>query len=361
MSDNFNRLGANTFSIRPASQTIQSKNRGKQKKRGEPITYDQAISFKEAYKYSGANVSVEAYCESNATLKFKNEKTNPNVIIRGIDENYIATSAYEIEKGRNFTNSETRKVIVGYDIVKSLFNEKPEKAINKEIRINSDKFTIVGTLKKRGSSSGGNEDRRVFIPLITAKQKYGYARKNYNVSISVLKPDLTDDAINNTIGIFRNIRGLKAGEENDFAIRKSDSILETLKEMTTTLRWSTIIIAMLTLLGASIGLMNIMLVTVTERTKEIGVRKALGATRKNILTQFMIEAVVICLMGGILGIILGIIIGMLVTVLVKGQFFIPWAWMMLGLIVCIVVGIISGLYPALKASQLDPIESLRYE
>lgn len=361
MSDNFNRLGANTFSFRPKSETIKTSNGGRRRKRGEPITFDQAMEFKDDFKYSGASVSVESWCESNATLKYKDNKTNPNIIVRGVDENYIATSAYELEAGRNFTATETNKVVIGADLVTKLFDGKAQKAINQEISINADKYVVVGTLKSRGSSSGGGEDRRIFIPLITSKFKYGYARKNYNLSVSVLRPDLVDETINSSIGVMRNIRGLKAKDSNDFEIRKSDSILETLKDMTSTLRWATIIIAMLTLLGAAIGLMNIMLVTVTERTKEIGVRKALGATSNNVLIQFLTEAVMICILGGIVGIILGIILGLGVTKLMDGRFFIPWAWTMLGLSVCVVVGVISGLYPALKASRLDPIESLRYE
>lgn len=361
MSDNFNRLGANTFVFRPASENLRSSHRGRQRKRGEPITLDQALEFKEKFRYSGANVSIESWCESGATLKYKNEKTNPNIIIRGVDENYISTSAYELEAGRNFTASENNKVVIGYDLVKTLFDGKPGKAINKEISINADKYIVAGTLKSRGSSSGGGEDRRVFIPLMTAKAKYGYPKKNYNLSVSMLQPNLVDEAIESSIGIMRNIRKLKAGDKNDFTIRKSDSILNTLKEMTSTLRWSTIIIAMLTLLGAAIGLMNIMLVTVTERTKEIGVRKALGATSNNVLIQFLTEAIMICLLGGLVGIILGIILGFGVTKMIDGRFFIPWAWMLLGITVCIIVGVLSGLYPALKASRLDPIESLRYE
>lgn len=159
----------------------------------------------------------------------------------------------------------------------------------------------------------------------------------------------------------RNVRKLKIADSNDFEIQKSDGILNQLKSMTTSLRWGTIIIALLTLLGASIGLMNIMLVSVTERTREIGIRKALGATRRNIRFQFLIEAIIICLIGGIAGIFLGILMGFGVSLLVGGQFLIPWNWMALGFTMCIVVGLISGLIPAIKASRLDPIEALRYE
>ena len=242
-----------------------------------------------------------------------------------------------------------------------MFQENPEKAVGKDIFINSDKYKVIGALKSKGSASGGSSDRRVFIPLYNSKVLYGYADKAYNLTVAVSAQNDMEEAINHAIGTMRKSRKLKVSEENDFEIRKSDGILNQLKDMTSTLRWSTVVIAMLTLLGASIGLMNIMLVSVTERTKEIGIRKALGATRRNILLQFLIEAIVICLLGGVVGVSLGILMGFGVSTMVDGRFFIPWNWMILGFSVCIVVGLVSGLYPALKASRLDPIEALRYE
>ena len=365
MSDNFNKLGANSFSVRPLSETLKSNDNGRNRKEAEPIVFDQAMSFKENYQYGASRVSIESFCSGDATIKHGDKKTNPTVRVVGIDENYMNTSAYEIIAGRNFNNNEimatANKVIIGSEIVQSLFQDKPEKAIGKDLYINSDKYMIVGALKSKGSNSGGSNDRRVFIPLYNSKVQYGYADKSYNVTVAVAQPNEMEDAINHAISIMRNVRKLKVSEENDFELRKSDGILNQLKEMTSTLRWSTVVIAMLTLLGASIGLMNIMLVSVTERTKEIGVRKALGATRKNVLLQFLIEAIVICLLGGIVGIILGILMGFGVSVMVEGRFFIPWNWMLLGFSVCIIVGLVSGLYPALKASKLDPIEALRYE
>lgn len=339
---------------------------GRVVKSGEPITFDQAIIFKEKFKYPGALVSVEAFCESLATISYGDKKTNPNVTVRGIDENHLAVSAYSLKNGRNFNKSEvdnlTYKVIIGAEIVKLLFDGKAEDALGKNIKVNTDYYKVIGTLEDKGAASGGgNANLRVLIPLVTAKAKYGFTNKNYNVSVALAETDALDRAVNDAIGVMRNIRKLNAYQQNDFEIRKSDSILAKLKDMTGTIRMATVIIALLTLLGAAIGLMNIMLVSVTERTREIGVRKALGATRKNILFQFLIEAVVICLIGGFIGVLMGIFLGLLVTVLIKGSFVIPWAWILLGLIVCIVVGIVSGLYPAMKASHLDPIESLRYE
>jgi putative ABC transport system permease protein len=365
MSDNFNRLGANSFNIRPLSESLRRNDRGRAQKTADPIVFEQAMRFKEAYQYGASKVSVESFCTGNASVKHGDKKTNPTIRVIGVDENYMNTSAFEIIAGRNFTNSEVfstaNKVILGSDIIKTLFQENPEKAIGKDIYINSNRYMVIGALKSKGSSSGGSNDSRVFIPLYNSKVLYGYADKAYNVTVAVAQPNEMDDAINHAIGVMRNIRKLKVSQENDFEVRKSDGILNQLKDMTSTLRWSTVVIAMLTLLGASIGLMNIMLVSVTERTKEIGIRKALGATRKNVLLQFLIEAIVICLLGGVVGVTLGILMGFGVSVIVEGRFFIPWNWMILGFSVCIVVGLVSGLYPALKASKLDPIEALRYE
>ena len=214
---------------------------------------------------------------------------------------------------------------------------------------------------KKGSGSGDSNDKRVLIPLINAKVIYGYSDKVYRINVVTNDVKMISQDIDQAIGTMRVVRKLKAFQENNFEIKKSDGILEKMKDMTSTLRLSTIVIAMLTLLGASIGLMNIMLVTVTERTREIGIRKALGATSNNILIQFLTEAVVICLIGGVIGIILGIALGLVVTLSMNGHFVIPWLWILLGITVCILVGIISGLYPSLKAAKLDPIASLRYE
>lgn len=365
MSDNFNRLGANSYNFRRSSETITSNNGGRQVKRGDPINFDDAYDFKEAFKYSGSVVSIDTYCGGNATVKYGDKETTPTMRIIGIDEEYFSTSAFEIAEGRNFTKSEafsgSNRAILGSDIVEKLFDGNPEKAVGNSISLNGAKYKVLGTLEQKGNSSGDGNDKRVFIPLINAKKIYGYPNKSYNVTVAVQNSTEIDDAVSAGIGVMRNVRKLKASEKNDFEIRKSDGILERLKEMTSTIRWATIVIAGLTLLGAAIGLMNIMLVSVTERTREIGVRKALGATRSNVLLQFLTEAVVICLIGGLVGIVLGIGIGLLVALGTKGQFVTPWHWMLLGITICVIVGVVSGIYPALKASRLDPIESLRYE
>lgn len=364
MSDNFNRLGANSFSIRPASETIRTAGR-RMDKISDPVSFNQAYEFKNFFQEKGFVVSTDSRGANNAVIRYGEKKTNPTTRVNGIDENYLSTSAFEIEFGRNFTQTEvysnSYKAIIGSEIAEELFGSNHEKAIQKTIFIDANKYVVVGVLKQKGNTSGGSSDRQVAIPIYNAKVLYGFADKNYGITVAVAQAGRIDEAVNEAIGVMRNVRKLKIGQENDFEVRKSDGILNQLKEMTTNLRLGTVVIAMLTLIGASIGLMNIMLVTVTERTKEIGIRKAIGASRTVILRQFLIEAIVICLMGGIVGIVLGIGFGSIVTIIVEGRFFIPWNWMLLAIIVCLIVGLVSGLYPALKASRLDPIEALRYE
>lgn len=365
MNDNFSRMGANSFEIRPARSSLQSHGGGRSEKRGEPIDFRQAMEFKERYDFPATRVSLSGLGSWSSTLKYANEKTNPTVLVFGVDENYLDVEGYDLDLGRNFTNVEleagTHVVIIGMDIVKSLFDNKAEMAINKNITIDNHRFVVIGVLTSKGASMNQSADRRVLIPLIAERYLYGYSDKNYDISVSTESATEMDDAINMAISVMRNIRKLRVSEENDFETRQSDSLMNMLKENTVTIRLATIGIGLITLIGAAIGLMNIMLVSVTERTREIGISKALGATRRTILTQFLTEAVVICQLGGIVGILLGIAIGNGVALLLGGKFIMPWAWIILGFITCMIVGLASGLYPALKAARLDPIESLRYE
>ena len=364
LNDSFSGLGANAFKIEPRGNKIKGNKHGRRTKRGTNIYFDQAMDFKDRFHFPG-KTSISTFCTSLGELSFKKEKTNPNVSVFGIDENYIAVSGFNISHGRSFTKNEVEtgghKVIIGVDIVTLLFNDNSESAINKVISIGNKKFQVVGVLEAKGSSMNQNSDRQAYIPILTAKRLYGHAKKHYSVQVAVRDATNLDDAVAAATGLFRNVRKLKLSESNDFEIRKSDALIDIIKEDTIKFRLAAVAIGLITLIGAAIGLMNIMLVSVTERTREVGICKALGATSKNILIQFLTEAVVICQMGGIVGIILGILIGNIVSSIMGGTFIIPWAWIILGFVTCLIVGLISGLYPALKAARLDPIESLRYE
>jgi putative ABC transport system permease protein len=364
LSQNLSSLGANTFMIEPSGQGVRGRRGGRRDKQGEPVSYDQAVEFKERYDFP-ARVSVSIPCTATAAVKHGDEKTNPNVAIYGIDENYLEAKGFEIATGRNMTSLEALRGgfigLIGDEVVDELFGGKPDKAIGQSIYAGSIKLKVIGCIKPKGSSMGGNDDRRVLIPLQTAKRYYGSDRTNYSVIVAVNDATLIESGTDYATGLFRNVRGLKTSESNDFEVEQSDNLISIIRENTTYFRWAAIGIGVITLIGAAIGLMNIMLVSVTERTREIGISKAIGAKQGTIRTQFLAEAVVISLIGGLIGIVLGVLAGNVVALISGGSFLFPWGWVLVAIVTCTGVGLISGLYPATKAAKLDPIESLRYE
>lgn len=365
ISESFNRIGASSFTVERKYENIQSKTKGRRRIAGDVISFREAMEFKDRYAFQGSKVSIDIYAGYNLVASYKKKETNPNMKLIGVDENYLEVSSFELMAGRGFTaneiNNSSAKTIIGPTIVDKLFDGKPEKALGKMVSIDDHKLLVIGVTESKGSTFGDSNDRRAMVPITLARVLYGTKKSNYTITTSITVQNTFDDAISSAMGVMRNIRGLRPIDENDFEIQKSSSLMTQIKDITKTLRLATIAIGLMTLVGAAIGLMNIMLVSVTERTREIGVSKALGATKRNILIQFLTEAVTITMMGGVIGIILGLIIGNVVTYAIGQSFIFPFAWVGLGLFVCIFTGILSGLYPALKAASLDPIESLRYE
>lgn len=362
LTNTFSSMGANSFTIRNRGIGIRIGGGGQRPKRFKSIDYRQATEFKSSFTFP-AMISVNVFASFGGTVKYGNEKTNPNISILGADENYMASAGYKLASGRNFSQSEleygTSVVLIGDEIKTRLFPSADP--VNKTIHIGNNKFRIIGVLKAKGSSIGFGGDKVCVIPLLRAKQVMTITSPSYTISVTGDDPAQMEAAIGEATSLFRNVRNLKVSDENNFEITKSDAIAQTFIDNLRYVRWGGIVIGTITLIGAAIALMNIMIVSVTERTREIGIRKAIGATPLVIRRQFLIEAIVICLMGGITGVFLGILIGNLLSMVMGGSFIMPWAWTILGLTLCIGVGLISGLYPAIKASKLDPVESLRYE
>ena len=363
INSSFSFMGANTFTIDQKWTQMQSEGGGEDWKPSPPILYDQALLFKDRYIFP-ATISLSNQFDWVAVFTHNSKKTNPNVGMIGVDENYLLTAGYEIERGRFFTADEIKSgaplVVAGKDVIDKVFTDK-EDPINKFISTSGRPYRIIGILKSKGSSMIQSSDRIVMIPMLNAMRNFMGRESSVDISVTVTSVEQLQPAVDEATGVMRNIRRLRTTEADDFEIEKSDDLANELFSQLVYIRGAAVLIGIITLFGAAIGLMNIMLVSVTERTMEIGVSKALGATRRTIRRQFLLEAIVICLLGGILGILLGILIGNLVSLVLGGGFVVPWIWILAGLLFCYVVGLISGLYPAIKASRLDPIEALRYE
>lgn len=364
LNSKFAAMGSNTFNINQYEFTSRRRGGGEIEQINPIISYPQAKAFKEKYTYPATQTAVYFTATSKAEIKYENTKTDPAISVLGVDDYYVPNTGSEVIEGRNFNSfdiTNNRYVcVVGNAFVKDglLKNSNP---INAVISIRGAKFRVIGVLKEKGSTFGNNQDQRVMIPIQIARSLFSAPSINYTISTMVTRKEILDAAIDNARLTMRRVRQLSPVEETNFGISRSDDLVQRIAEMTGTLNVAAIVIGFITLLGSSIALMNIMIVSVTERTREIGVRKSLGAKRSTIAWQFFMETLVIGQLGGLLGMLLGIVIGYIFASLFDFKFTLPWVAMLAAVITSFLVALVSGLYPAIKASKLDPVEALRYE
>ncbi|HSQ76068.1 MAG TPA: ABC transporter permease [Bacteroidota bacterium] len=356
------QLGANTFQVQkfPAFQTGPG-DRARFRNRKD-ITYEQAVAVREKATLASA-VGIEMW-RFGLVFVWNGQKTNPNISIGGENLDGLVTNDWTVEIGRSFSQQdldEGRKVmILGKALAEKLFPPSIN-PIGESIRADGSVYQVIGVFESKGGALGGNQDNFGAIPITTYMQKYGKATRSVNIMVKAINRESMEDAIEQVRLILRTARKVPPGAEDDFAWFSNDSLIKQFDEFTLYLRLGVMLISFIALLAAGVGIMNIMLVSVTERTREIGIRKAIGAQRRDILTQFMIEAILLCEIGGVLGVVLGIITGNVVGLLLEVPAVLPWDWAAIGIIVSSIVGLVFGVYPAWKAANLDPIEALRYE
>jgi len=376
LKESFSVMGANAFSIRYKELTIKmgNNNNSSVSRKGEKkekksnlnkyISKDEAEYFKANYKFP-AEVSIYKRGNSGVECSYENKKTNPITTVFGGDENYLAVNGYTLISGRNLNNidvSSGRNVcIIGSNTAKTLFGENEEKSIDKIIRVGGLPYRIIGLLKEKGSSGFLRMDDIVITSYTNVLRTNSTASPTFLIGVLTKNVAEMNVAIEEATATFRGVRKLHPTEANNFAIEKSDKVAEMFIGFLSGISGSAGAIGMITLIGAAIGLMNIMLVAVNERTREVGLIKAIGGKSKNVRIQFLLESIIISLMGAAFGIVLGILVGNIFASYLNTGFIIPWNWVIGGIIICTVVGLLAGLYPAIKASKLNPINALRYE
>ncbi len=359
----FASMGANTFSISQYDLSAEINQNDASQRVNSIISYPEAKAFQDKYNFPFTNTSLSFTAGSAVELKYGEKKTDPEISILGVDDNFCPNKGLQVSSGRNFNSFDIENnnyvCVLGSDFEKGLFAGL--NPIDKIISIRGAKFKVIGVLKEKGSTFGNSQDLRVLIPIQVARSLFSAPNINYSLDVMVDNEALLDEAVDDAIITMRRVRKLNPVSKNDFGIERSDDLIQTLLSNTEVLGISAWVIGIITVFGSSIALMNIMLVSVSERTREIGIRKALGAKRSTIAWQFFTETLVIGQLGGIVGIIFGILIGWGIASAIGFSFVIPWTAVIAAVITTFIVTIASGLYPAVKASKLDPVEALRHE
>jgi putative ABC transport system permease protein len=377
LAESFSTMGVNAFSIRfkemhirmgdnnEVTKTTKGKLKEKRSNAGKAITYEEAREFKKRFNFP-AIVSISNRGTRNGIVSNEKLKTNPNVVVVGGDENYLQVSGYTLSEGRNLNDLDIQTgrniCIIGSSICKKMFNDRPDKAVDRIIKVSGIPYRVIGVLKDKGSSAFLNADNVIITSYNNIRRVFTNSNNSsFNISVMVNNVKDMDVAIGEAKGTFRPVRKLDLTEDDNFYIVKSDSIVEVFMKSLGSITTAAAFIGLITLIGAAIGLMNIMLVAVNERTREIGLIKAIGGMKSAIRQQFLFESIIISLLGAVCGIILGVLVGNLFGLLLHTGFVVPWGWVVIGVVVCSLVGLFAGLYPAYKASALDPIVALRYE
>lgn len=377
LTESFSTMGANGFTIRfkerniriggGGDRDVQLSKKGARKQKqsnlDKLITKDEAELFIQNYQFSGATAGISTFSGRNTIVSYQSQKTSPNVFMFGGDENYLFLNGFSLYAGRNFSRREIQSAqdvcLLGYDVASKLFKLDRSLAVNQIVRINDLPYRVIGVLGSRGSSFGFSRDNIVIIGYKNVEKIS--SNNSYIIGVKVDDINQVENAMGEAEGVFRAIRKLNTTEDSNFVVERSDSVAEKAINVLSYLTAAIIVIGFITLIGSSIGLMNIMLVSVTERTKEVGLIKAIGGKSKTVRQQFLSEAIIISVMGALFGILFGVLLGNLFSMLLKTGFVVPWKWIGYGIAICGTVGLLAGLYPALKAGKLNPIDALRYE
>jgi len=376
LKENFSFMGANAFSIRykelnarmggPRDDDFTKVKKGQKEKKSnlnKVIRLEESTYFKDHYGFSRAQVSVYRRGNGNNELHYQNKKTNPQITMWGGDENYLAVNGYQIDAGRNLNNvdllSGRNVCLIGSNVAAKLFPSSPEKSVDKVMLVGGKPYRVIGLLKSKGSSAMMRQDDMILTSINNLRQYQNNA--SYNIGVMVNNVAELDPAIGESIEQMRKARRLIPSEADNFVVDKSDKFADMFIGFLAGISGAAGAIGMITLIGAAIGLMNIMLVAVNERTREVGLIKALGGKKRDVRRQFLFESILISVLGAVFGIILGVLVGNIFSLVLHTGFVIPWMWVVIGIVICSIVGLAAGIYPAMKAASLNPINALRYE